>query len=127
MIAYKVKINGKAVCTAGVGDYGFLAADLLWNKRNPEFRSKGGRKKEWDEELLYLRISGLVVHDERIRERVVWADKPLSAGDEIVIRILEQQACDEPLERDRFDKTERKQRRSARKPKSTRKKRRRGR
>jgi hypothetical protein len=107
MIAFEVKINGKVICTAGVGEYGCLFADLMWNKRNPTFRPKGRRKKEWNEEELSLRVSGLAVIDERIREQLVWGKKSVSIGDEVVIRILEQPVCDEPKERDRYDRVER--------------------
>jgi hypothetical protein len=107
MIAFEVTINGKVLCTAGVGEYGFLFAELMWDKRNPTFRPKGRRKKEWNEELLRLRVSGLADIDERIREQLVWGTKSVSIGDSVVIRVLEQPACDEPKERDRYDRVER--------------------
>jgi hypothetical protein len=106
MIAFEVTINGNSVCTAGVGEYGYIATDILWSKCNPAFRPKGARKKDWDEELLYLRVSDLVAYDKHLRERLVWANKSLSAGDEIVIRVLEQAQCDEPQERVSYDKNE---------------------
>jgi hypothetical protein len=106
MIAFEVTINGKAICTAGVGEFGYTATDVLWDKRNPAHRPKGARKKQWEDELLYLRVSGLVAHDERLRERLDWSSKSLSAGDRIVIRIVERANCDEPKKRVCYDKSE---------------------
>ena len=106
MIAFEVKLNGKVLCTAGMGEFGFLFADLLWDKGNPAHRPKGQSKKAWGKEELLFKVSGGRVIDEQIRERLEWASVSLSVGDRIAIRIVERRACDEPVNRVRYPKKE---------------------
>lgn len=105
MIAFEVKLNGKVLCTAGMGEFGFLFADLLWDKRNPAHRPKGRSKNAWGKEELLFRVSGHRVIDEHMRERLEWASVSLSVGDRIAIRIVDRRACDEPGKRLRYAKT----------------------
>ena len=99
MIAFEVKLNGKVLCTAGIGEFGYLFVDLLWDKGNPAHRPKGQSKKAWGQEELLFQVSGGRVLDEHFRERLEWASLSLSAGDRIAIRIVERRACDEPSQR----------------------------
>ncbi len=104
MVVFEVKINGQVVSVAGAGEYGFLFTDVMWNRRNPVLRPKGMSKKSWDEVELKLRTTGGTLLDSATGEHLRWAAKPLSVGDKIVIRILEQPKCDEPIERERYDR-----------------------
>jgi hypothetical protein len=104
MIAFEVKINGKDVCTAGVGEHGVLSAILSWVKRNSTNRPQDLPEELWAEEELEFSVGGLISHDKKDgHERVRWIDQSISVGDEIVIRILNQPACDEPYDRKRDD------------------------
>ena len=107
MIAFEITINGKNVCTAGIGERGVLYTDListlLWVKRNPDLRSEDMPEEEWIEEELELSVRGVISHDKNVNEHLRWIVPSLSIGDEIVIRILNQPACDEPTERRRYN------------------------
>lgn len=81
MIAFEVLVNGKKLCTAGVGEKGVLNASILGPK-SPR-----------------LRVGGLCNE-----EHVVWisprpAAHELKAGDEVTIRVVETDVADEPTDR----------------------------
>ena len=42
MLAFEIHVNGKRLCTAGIGEFGVLAANLIWVGSEPH---KDGRKK----------------------------------------------------------------------------------
>jgi hypothetical protein len=106
MIAFEVKVNGKIVCTAGVGEYGGLFTDVRWSKRNLALCPTGMNEQEWVDEELALGVTGCIAHVDKTTELLRWNRKSLSIGDEIVVRILEQPECDEPEERDRYNAEE---------------------
>jgi len=56
MIAFEVTINGNVISTAGVGEFGFLFTEVMWNKHNPALRPKDMPEKEWVGEELKLRL-----------------------------------------------------------------------
>ncbi len=92
MRAFKVYLNGKRLCLAGIGDDGVLTAITNW--------VAGGRYKAAD---LFLEVGGLV---SPTREHVKWVkQKPLQLGDEIRVEIVEAVSVDEPIERYRADST----------------------
>jgi len=96
VICFEIQINGKVVCTAGIGDFGVLTSNLAWVKVHPSKRAK--ETQPFD---LFLTVGGLTSTDKDEGEHLRWLDQqPLAPGDEIVIRLLEQATCDVP--RDRF-------------------------
>jgi hypothetical protein len=96
MICFAVSINGKMVGTAGVGDFGVLTAILTWVKVHPE-----RLRKEWPvdaaAEELFFDLAGLTSSEKGGGKRLRWLKTlAVSAGDEIVIRILDQPKRDKP-------------------------------
>ncbi len=85
MRAFKVFLNGKLLCLAGVGERGVLSVIINWVGR---------------ERLLGLHVGGLVVPQ---LEHVNWRDKRLRVGDEIRVRIVEAINVDAPRRRYRYD------------------------
>jgi hypothetical protein len=84
MRAFEISLNGKKLCTAGVGDNGVLVAGANWVG------------KPGDEDL-FLTVSGL---SSSRSEHVDWiSQKPLRVSDEIQIRVVETTQVDEPTER----------------------------
>jgi len=97
MICFEVQVNGRRVCTAGVGDLGGLSAILTWVKRDPKQRPQGLSKKKWCEETLDLTVGGTDGHGEDSTQFLDWLRHwSISVGDEITIKVLSQDNCDPP-------------------------------
>lgn len=92
MIAFEVRLNGKKVCTAGVGNAGVLTTSLAW--RGPQPYQKGGPSVA---EYLRLDAGGLADSGEHLR----WLDRRLKRGDVVSIKVVEAHSADEPRERQR--------------------------
>ncbi len=84
MRAFKVSLNGKKLCLAGVGGHGVLSAIISW--------VAGDRGED-----LFIEVGGLANE-----EHIDWVkQKPLRVGDEICIKIVELGSADEPVRRRR--------------------------
>lgn len=90
MIAFEVHVNGQKLCTAGIGELGVLTAMVNWTRARRI--DKGGVP----EQILDLAVSGL---DSSSAEFPSWLRKPITAGDEILIRVVDTTSVDEPLQR----------------------------
>jgi hypothetical protein len=91
MRAFKVYLNGKKLCQAGIGDHGVLSAIVTWVAGDD-----GGD--------LFMEVGGLV---SPIQEHVHWiSQKPLSIGDEIQVKIVETASVDKPAKRKQTDPVE---------------------
>jgi hypothetical protein len=89
MRAFKISVNGKKLCVAGIGDEGVLSAIVDW--------VAGVRGKNRGDGNLSLHVGGLV---NPTRVHVVWvAQKPLQVGDEIRVRVIETPTVDAPIEK----------------------------
>lgn len=88
MKAFEVLINGESTCIAGVGDSGTATVIVTYvgaSRRHDLFLSVGGFTPAKHEHL------GWVPH------------RKLRTGDEILVRIIESQFSDEPMERHNVD------------------------
>jgi hypothetical protein len=90
MIAFEVYLNGKKICTAGVGDLGVLSTSLAWRGAQPH--KKGAPSPEF----LRLDIGGLAAG-----EHLRWVDRSVKRGDAVIIKVVEVDAADKPRERQR--------------------------
>src|SRR5260370_38971102 len=89
MRAFKVSLNGKKLCLAGVGDHGVLSAIVNW--------VAGDRGAD-----LFMHVGGLASE-----EHVAWVkQKKLSVGDEIQIKIIDVRSVDKPVEKRRIHPAE---------------------
>jgi hypothetical protein len=84
MIAFEVYLNGKRLCTAGIGDDGVLNADVVGNGRDE----------------VYLRVGGLI---SPIDEHVTWRTLKVRTGDEVHVKVIETANVDKPQKRHRRD------------------------
>src|SRR5262249_14974126 len=91
MIAFEVHLNGKRICTAGVGDIGVLTSSLAWRGSQP--CQKGGPSVA---EYLRLDVGGLAQSGDRLR----WLDRKLKRGDTVSIKVVEADCVDKPQERE---------------------------
>jgi hypothetical protein len=86
MRGLEVHLNGRKLCTAGIGPDAVLntIVDVV------------GRKDEvtGDDYHMMMRVGGL-----ENEEFLIWARNELRVGDEISIRIVEHETFDSPIER----------------------------
>ncbi len=84
MKAHQVLINGRPLCTSGIGDDGVLSTIVNWcgsAGRGDDFR---------------LSVGGL---DSAAGEHLHWESPELGVGDEVTIRLVEADAVDPPAHR----------------------------
>jgi hypothetical protein len=88
MRAFKVFLNGKKLCVAGIGDDGVLTAcvGLATGKGPME---------------LHLHVGGLISPS---RESVIWVgQQPLHLGNKVQVQLVEVPSVNEPQKRERPD------------------------
>ena len=86
MRAFKVYLNGKRLCLAGIGDDGVLVATVNWVTGH-------GRAD------LFMDVGGLV---SPVGEHVGWVrQKHLGVGDEIRVKIVQTNSSDKPTHKHR--------------------------
>ncbi len=95
MIAFEIEINGKKYCLAGIEDWDLLSTTMMARRSQNE--------NEIDEFELNVRCLAQQKVENQY-EHVRWGRQELSIGDEIIIRIVEVSAADEPIKRYRSDK-----------------------
>ena len=96
MKCFEVTINGKKVCTAGVGDDGVLTSIITFVKRNDSSEETADTQANSDSASIDLRVGGLANRGPGVTEQVEWLHQNLVVGDEITIKIVEASECDEP-------------------------------
>ena len=100
MIALRVFLNGKLICTAGAEDLAVLSTIV----------GAGGalgrltKKQRDDPPDVYLTVGGLTGRIEGADEHLRWTEQqPLQQGDRIEIHILDTSEADKPVEARPFD------------------------
>lgn len=89
MIALEIHVNGKKQCTAGFADGGVATAIVSCVLRLDE-------KRDLPKEQANLHVSGL---DSQRHEHVAWLQEDaLAVGDEVVLRVVDAQSVDAPLD-----------------------------
>jgi hypothetical protein len=88
MRAFKVEVNSKRICVAGVGTNGVLSATT-------NCVASPARRGD-----LFLEVGGLFPETD---EHALWAHLKLKVGDRIVLKVIETDSVDKPRERYRFD------------------------
>jgi hypothetical protein len=86
MKAFRVLLNGKALCTAGIGAQGVLHVIVDWVRRVGE--PEGGE--------CYLSVGGL---DTTSEEHVRWAAPAIGEGDEITVQVVDSADISTPSNR----------------------------
>lgn len=94
MICFQVEINGKKLCTAGVGEFGALTTVLSW-VRNRQHADTTGE----DTEAAQLRVGGSTSLSAGVDENVEWASSGLNVGDEVRVTVIDQLQPDDPTQR----------------------------
>jgi hypothetical protein len=98
MLTFDVLLNGKKVCTAGVGGDGGLTAIVSCTIRRGEGANRKNSRPVNDESRLYVGGS-----NNSTAEYIRWQDRRLRVGDEVRIRIGEGELASKPRRRERAD------------------------
>jgi hypothetical protein len=93
MIAFEVYLNGKKICTAGVGDTGVLTACLSYRGALPY--EEGGPQVR---ECLTIDVGGYLPNP---REHLRWRERKLKPGDSVTLNVVKAESVDRPRERER--------------------------
>ncbi len=88
MKAFVVSVNGRKICTAGIGPNGVLSAILHW---------VGGGPKRPSEGAFGFRVGGL---DSRANEHFDWDTPAVNVGDVICVHIVETEVVDRECRRE---------------------------
>jgi hypothetical protein len=91
MKAFVVRLNGKRLCTAGVGPHGVLTTIVNWVGSGSPHTLEGD---------LFLHVGGL---DSRTDEHVRYAAPKLNVGDTVTVKIVETDRVDTETKRYRSD------------------------
>jgi hypothetical protein len=98
MRAFQVSLNGKKLCTAGVGEDGVLTTIVTWVGPTRNRARKGQRTSKSED--LDLSVGGLISPN---REHVSWHECSLRVGDEVQIQIVDRASVDRPSQRRKVD------------------------
>jgi hypothetical protein len=103
MIAFRIRLNGKKLTTAGLPGYHVVSAIATSVLRRPDVVGKvRGRRSERPE--LRFELGGLGASPDGGREHVSWTNhRALKAGDKLSLEIVDTESVDEPLHRSRMD------------------------
>ncbi len=93
MKAFVVRVNGKRLCTAGIGPDGVLSAIVNW---------VGGGARRTAEGHFGFHVGGL---DSRTDEHVGWQTPELRVGDKVTVEIVEAEHVDPEAERHAADRS----------------------
>ena len=80
--AFVVSVNGRPLCTAGIGPHGVLTANVYW---------VGGGSQRMAEGHFGFHVGGL---DSRSGEHVNWETPELKVGDKVTVEIIETEQAD---------------------------------
>ena len=96
MICLDVQLNGRRVCTAGVGKYGLVHVNAGWMHLPPAWRTGGRARKAGGT----VGVSGVHYGPKPPgHENVSWFAEGFAMGDELVVRCIDAPVADEPAER----------------------------
>jgi hypothetical protein len=101
MRALQIHLNGKRLCTAGIGDAGVLTAIVRSDIRAVQVSTRTPSSRA--NEQLGLDVGGL---NSSTWEHIRWKTPQLRSGDEILIRIIDAEVVDKPSRRERADPAE---------------------
>ena len=93
MLCFEVRLNGKRLCTAGVGDAGVISAIVSWVGGAPTSPKKRGRTKAG---VTDLHVGGLFHPTPDLNVHPRWVQKRLRTGDTVTIRIVRGATPDTP-------------------------------
>jgi hypothetical protein len=99
MIAFRVKVNGRKVATAGLSAYHLVSAHIRSFRRRTRATMKGRRKRGGKPDLSFS-VTGLLSSPDGTHEHFSWASlRALKVGDALSLKVVETDRVDEPTRR----------------------------
>ena len=99
MIAFRIKLNGRKMSTAGLPGYHVVSAIATSVLRRPDTVGKVRRRRSAKPEVKF-EIGGLSTSPDGAREHVSWTSgHALKPGDRLLLEIVDTDSADEPLHR----------------------------
>ena len=95
MLCFEVYINGERRCRAGVGAAGVLSTIVSWVGKEPQSPRKRGRTVRGEADI---HVGGLYSPEPGVNVYPRWLQEPLKLGDEISVRIVNADTCDQPYD-----------------------------
>jgi hypothetical protein len=103
MIAFRIRLNGRKVSTAGLPGYHVVSAIATSVLRRPDVVGKARGQRSVKPELKF-ELGGLWTSPDGAREHVSWTNiHKLKAGDRLSLEIVDTESADEPLHRSRTE------------------------
>jgi hypothetical protein len=98
MVCLEAYRNRRKLCTAGAGQFGVLNASITWVAHHPDklARRAKERRQKVKPVKLDLHVGGMRGGNGTPSEHLGRVDCDLSAGDDILVRVVELAAADEP-------------------------------
>jgi len=102
MIAFRIKLNGRRVTTAGLPGYHVVSAIATSVLGRPDVVVKVRRQRAEPE--LKFELGGLWTSPDGAREHVSWTNiRALKAGDKLSLEIVDTKSADDPIHRSRTE------------------------
>src|SRR5262245_28969081 len=102
MIAFQIRLNGRALGTAGIDTPGVLTTIATWMKRARHAKDGHAGEARFVEELT-LDVGGLTHDRTGANVHVSWIRRRLEVGDEIQLKVVEVRRTTRPRWRRRDD------------------------
>ena len=103
MIAFRIKLNGRKISTAGLPGYHVVSAIATSVLRRTDVVGKVRRRRSAGPEIKF-ELGGLWTSPDGAREHVSWTNiHALKAGDKLLLEIVDTDTADEPLHRSRTE------------------------
>jgi len=80
MLAFEILVNGKRLCLAGTDAHNVFSTIVSWGRRA--------------DDRINFHVGGIVSGDSH--DHYEWTTPAIGIGDEVTIRIMDSEKCDEP-------------------------------
>ena len=99
MLAFRVRLNGKRIATAGLDGPHVLTAMVTSVARGQEARRLWPPDVRFRAKELTFQLGGMISHGNGANEHVDWAHLGLKSGDTVSVTIVDTARVDEPARR----------------------------
>jgi hypothetical protein len=96
MVAFRVRLNGKQLVTAGLPGHHVVSAIICSVVRHPEQRSSWPADRPFVQRELDLSVGGLDIDN---KQHVDWLRRKLKVGDRIELELTDSEDVDKPVRR----------------------------
>ena len=99
MLAFRVRVNGKKLATAGLRGAHVLSAIVTSVVRGEATRRSWAADIPFQRKELTFSLGGMITHRDGAHEHVDWAYVNLRPGDTVTLKVVDTERADEPTHR----------------------------